>query len=167
VLLNAAVEVISRDGVAGLTHRAVAAAAGVPSASPNYYFEGVDDILVAALTQASDRYVQACDELAEEIRGGADFATALADMVVKGTADTHLMKAEYELYLVAARRTELRPIALRWVDRLSAIAAQETHDPGIVRAIVALIEGTLVQAMLGRVSTKDDLRAALRKLIAE
>ena len=166
MLLDAAVEVISRQGVARLTHRAVAAEAGVPQAAPGYYFENVDDILVGALTQASGRYVQAVDELAEAVSAGRDFATALADMVVDGVADTRLMLAEYELYLAAARRTELRPIALRWVDRLSALAATVTGDPGAARAVVALVEGTLVQSMLGRVPDRDELRDALRRLVA-
>jgi DNA-binding transcriptional regulator YbjK len=44
-ILEAALRVIGRDGVAGLTHRAVADEAGVSLAATTYYFASKADLL--------------------------------------------------------------------------------------------------------------------------
>lgn len=166
-LLDAALEVIARDGAGHVTHRAVAAAAGVPHSSITHYFTDVDDILVSALTRAGQRCVEAGDEVLAAVRDGADLATTLAESVVGGelVPGDALMAAEYELYLMAARRPELAPIALEWADRLAEAVGERVSDPGRVQAVVALVEGTLLQATLGRATTVADLRAALDRLL--
>jgi AcrR family transcriptional regulator len=50
-ILDAASTVIRRDGVAALTHRAVAESAEVSLARVAYHFGTIDDLLVAAATQ--------------------------------------------------------------------------------------------------------------------
>jgi DNA-binding transcriptional regulator YbjK len=52
-LLAATLAVIERDGVAGVSHRRVAAVADVSVASITYHFPTLDDLLVAALQSAS------------------------------------------------------------------------------------------------------------------
>ncbi|RZT85920.1 TetR family transcriptional regulator [Pseudonocardia sediminis] len=166
-LLDATLEVIARDGAGHVTHRSVAAAAGVAHSSVAYYFTDIDDILVSALTRAGKRYVEAGDQVFAAVREGADLPTALAESiigwdVVPGNA---LMAAEYELYLMAARRPELAPVALEWADRLAEMIGGHVADPGRVQAVVALVEGTLLQALLGRPTTVEDLRSALQRLL--
>lgn len=166
-LLDAALEVIARDGAGHVTHRSVAAAAGVPPSSVAYYFADVDDILVSALTRCGQRYVRAADEVLTAVRDGADLATTLAGAVAgweiaPGNAPA---VAEYELYLMAARRPELAPVALEWADRLAEVVRERVAEPHRVQAVVALVEGTLLQAMLGRTTTAEDLRAALQRLL--
>ncbi|NEB66137.1 TetR family transcriptional regulator, partial [Streptomyces fulvissimus] len=55
-LLDATVRVIERDGVTGVTHRAVAAEAGVTKSVASYHYPAVDDLLTAALRDSSDAY---------------------------------------------------------------------------------------------------------------
>ncbi|MBW0106437.1 TetR/AcrR family transcriptional regulator [Pseudonocardia sp. KRD291] len=167
LLLDAALAVIARDGAGQVTHRAVAAEAGVSPASPGHHFTSVDDILVAALTRAGQRYVDAVDEVLAAVRGGADLAPALARAVagwevLPGNA---LVVAEYELYLMAARRPELAPVALGWADRLAEVIGEYVPDPVRVQAVVAFVEGTLLQALLGRTTTVPDVRATLERLL--
>ncbi|MDN5914969.1 MAG: TetR family transcriptional regulator [Pseudonocardia sp.] len=166
-LLDAALTVIARDGAGAVTHRSVAAAAGVPHSSTAYYFAGVDDILVAALTRAGQRYLDTLDEVLAAVHDGAGLAPALAGAVVgwETVPGNALMAAEYELYLMAARRPELAPAALAWADRLADVVGEHVTDPGRVQAVVALVEGTLLQAMLGRTTTVEDLRSALDRLL--
>src|SRR5690349_9592022 len=78
-ILDAASQVIVDDGVAAITHRAVAEAAGVPLARVSYHFPKVDDLLVAATTQ----YLEAFDErlLASAVTAGDD-----ADSIVDACA---------------------------------------------------------------------------------
>lgn len=168
LLLDAAMEVIAAGGAGAVTHRAVAARAGVPPAAPGYYFTGVDDILVAALTRAGRRYEQAVEDAAATVRDGGEPVAALV-AAVQGwdvrPGDT-AMAAEYELYLLAARRPELAPVALGWADRLSELLVAAGSDPARARAVVALVEGVLLQSLLGRTMPADELAAALGRLLS-
>ena len=48
-ILQAALRVIAEQGVAAVTHRAVATEADVPPASTTYYFKSLDELLEGAL----------------------------------------------------------------------------------------------------------------------
>lgn len=168
LLLDAAMDVIAADGAAAVTHRAVAARAGVPPAAPGYYFGTVDDILLAALTRAGHRYEQAVEDAAAAVRSGGEPVAELV-AAVRGWADRPgdtTMAAEYELYLLAARRPELAPVALGWADRLADLLVRSGAGPAPARAVVALVEGVLLQSLLGRRMPGDELDAAVRRLIS-
>jgi TetR/AcrR family transcriptional regulator, regulator of biofilm formation and stress response len=117
-LLEAAVRVIGRGGIAAADHRAVAAEAGVPLGSTTYYFESKDDMVAQALHYVADREAE---RLGEEIEGGlldarkGSPAERLADLMIDVWAgDRTVLLAQYELYLESARREDLRPAAERW-----------------------------------------------------
>ena len=59
-LLAATLTVIERDGVAGVSHRAVAAVADVSVASITYHFPTLDDLLVAALRRPRRTWLSSC-----------------------------------------------------------------------------------------------------------
>src|SRR5436190_20241567 len=48
--------VIAARGIEGLTHRAVAAEAGVPLGATTYHFAAKDDLIAAALRRSVDRF---------------------------------------------------------------------------------------------------------------
>lgn len=50
-LLNAAVEVVGTQGLAGTTHRTVTEAAGVPLATASYYFSSIGELVAEALRE--------------------------------------------------------------------------------------------------------------------
>jgi TetR/AcrR family transcriptional regulator, regulator of biofilm formation and stress response len=117
-LLDAAVRVIGRGGIAAVDHRAVAAEAGVPLGSTTYYFESKDDMVARALEHVAEREA---GRLRAEAAGGALdvgpdlLPERLADVVIHAWAsDRVTLLAQYELYLESARRPDLRPAAERW-----------------------------------------------------
>ncbi|MFI5426371.1 TetR/AcrR family transcriptional regulator [Aeromicrobium sp. UC242_57] len=55
-LLDAAIDLFAEGGSRAITHRAVAARAGLPSATTTYYFESIDELIRAA-PQRSHRVV--------------------------------------------------------------------------------------------------------------
>lgn len=57
-ILRATWEVILRDGVRGVRHRAVAAAAGVPLSSTTYYFKDIQDLLVQSFELFAEESVE-------------------------------------------------------------------------------------------------------------
>ncbi|MCH6159628.1 TetR/AcrR family transcriptional regulator [Streptomyces marispadix] len=52
-IIEAAIRIVELKGIAALSHRTVAAEAGVPLGSTTYHFAGLDDLLVAALEEVS------------------------------------------------------------------------------------------------------------------
>ncbi|MYR60896.1 TetR family transcriptional regulator, partial [Streptomyces sp. SID625] len=58
-IIDAAIRVVGAKGIAGLSHRTVAAEADVPLGSTTYHFATLDDLLVAALRQADESFAQA------------------------------------------------------------------------------------------------------------
>jgi DNA-binding transcriptional regulator YbjK len=147
-LLAATLVVIERDGVAGVSHRAVAAAADVSVASITYHFPTLDDLLVAALQSAAE-------DLAVELHGrGSELGARPADELARLIEHSVVRRrgrtlALYELYLYAARRPELRDAAGAWLEPLTEIARTFTADPQRARLLVAALDGLLMQALAG------------------
>jgi DNA-binding transcriptional regulator YbjK len=141
-LVRATLEVIERDGLAGLSHRAIAEQAGVSLASASYHFAGIDDLVATALTQTTE-------ELTAALRAddGDRSLARLARMIAEEVADHRgRLVAEYELYLLALRRAHLRPQALAWLDVIADSFAPEL-DGAARRAFRATVEGVCLHAL--------------------
>lgn len=147
-LLTATLAVIERDGVAGVSHRAVAAEAGVSLASTTYHFSSLDDLLVAALTWAADDLAAELHERVNEMgaRPADELARLIEHCLVYRRGRT---LAEYELYLLAARRPALREAAAAWLEPLTQIARNFTTDPQKASLLVAALDGILLQSLIG------------------
>ncbi|WP_447004843.1 TetR/AcrR family transcriptional regulator [Saccharothrix isguenensis] len=139
-LLEATLRVVERDGVAGVSHRSVAREADVPTTSTTYYYATLDDLLIATLTWSAD-------QMASSFRNmpltPSEVARFIADAAGEHRGRT---LAEYELYLLAARRPELRPAARRWISLMAEVAGP--WDPVALRALLAGLDGLLIQALI-------------------
>lgn len=141
-LIDATLEVIARDGLAGLTHRAVAEQAGVPLASASYHFAGLEELAATAFDQVTDEIVQSLHADAEPTL--ATLARALADEVEHRRG---LWTAGYELYLLAIRRPELRERSLRWLEVVADTFAPDLTGPHR-QAFQATVEGISLHTLL-------------------
>jgi DNA-binding transcriptional regulator YbjK len=176
-ILEAALRVIGRSGREAITHRAVAEEAGVPLGSTTYYFDSRDDLLGQALEHV------ARTEAERHVRLGVEFRTAetprqLADMLLEQLIfeikDRDAYVAEYELWLVASRRPDLREPATAWCDavQLAVAGAMErlgSSDPAAdASLIVAAVDG-LGERLLAReddpAEAAREFRSQLRRLI--
>ncbi|MFJ7072427.1 TetR/AcrR family transcriptional regulator [Streptomyces sp. NPDC098781] len=147
-IIDAAIRVVGEKGIAGLSHRTVAAEADVPLGSTTYHFKTLDDLLVAALRQANEGFAKVIAS-----RGGledpdTDLAAELAGWMGEWLAgDRTGVELEYELYLAALRRPALRPVAAEWAHDLADRLSDRT-DPVTARALVALMDGICLQVLL-------------------
>ena len=105
LLLRAAVELLADGGPRAVTHRAVAARAGVPQASTTYYFESIQQLTDEALRlHLSERTAELEAMIASATsRGGSteDIARVLAEMLI--TRSHEIAIAQFEVYLQAGR----------------------------------------------------------------
>ncbi|WP_031477381.1 TetR/AcrR family transcriptional regulator [Streptomyces bicolor] len=147
-IIDAAIRVVGAKGIAGLSHRTVAAEADVPLGSTTYHFKTLDDLLVAALRQANEGFAKVIAS-----RGGledpqTDLAAELAGWMGEWLAgDRTGVELEYELYLAALRRPALRPVADEWARDLAERLSRRT-DAVTARALVAVMDGICLQVLL-------------------
>src|SRR5215216_4250575 len=176
-ILDAALRVIGREGRASVTHRAVAGEAGVPLGSTTYYFESRDDLLRQALEHVAAQEVERYGRLGEELRSvksGRELADRLVSELVAAAEDRIAYIAEYELWLEAGRRPELREAAQSWCDAeqgsvAGALEALGSDDPGADASLVVAALDGLGERVLAReddpAQAAKEFRPELRRLI--
>ncbi|HEY6758814.1 MAG TPA: TetR family transcriptional regulator [Baekduia sp.] len=132
-ITEAALAVIARVGPDGLTHRLVAAEAGLPLAATTYWFASKEDMVRAALQHAADRDLEHVDALRDASRTWTKrtLAAHLADYVEDAcTARRENAMVDCALWLEALRRPDLRPIADQWVASYTDVLAEVLRNVG-------------------------------------
>ena len=120
-LLRATVHVVAREGLRGLTYRAVAEEACVANTLVAHHFGTRDALLQAALEWAAEQSIGI--SLLEPGTGSLeDLAAGLADLVRE---DAGMQAFQYELALEARRRPELLPA----VERMYGAYIEATRRP--------------------------------------
>ncbi|OLL98991.1 Transcriptional regulator, TetR family [Pseudonocardia sp. Ae717_Ps2] len=142
-LVEATLRLVGAGGVAAVSQRAVAAEAGVPPSAVFYYHPSVDALLVATLTAVNDRWIARLDAVTTP-----DDLVALVEDCARQERVTAI--AEYELFLLAARRPDLRGELDRWDAALDAAAARLLPDDADRRALLAAaVNGLTLGGALG------------------
>ena len=179
-IADAAITTLARDGMRGLTHRAVDRAAGLPEGSASYYFRTRQALLKATVERLAELdSTEMVPSISLPVQSGHEldaFATAAAAIIESWlTNGRERQVARYELALEATRRPELRDalVASGAVIRAmvaSQFAAAGIRQPGQRAAdFVAFVDGLVFDQIAGagaRNLTSADLVAAIRTLLA-
>ncbi|SCK22766.1 TetR/AcrR family transcriptional regulator [Streptomyces sp. WMMB 322] len=186
-IIDAAIRIVELKGIGALSHRTVAAEAGVPLGSTTYHFAGLDDLLVASLEQvcggprgAMKDWEEVLAAQAQPVAQGsaaegpgpqkrrplADVLTDLMEEYAHGGRGR--IRLEYELYLAALRRPALQPVAAAWLDEMVEVIGRHTADVATARVLVALIDGLLLQLLLtDRPFDRRAVRSTLARVTGE
>ncbi|MFE7397892.1 TetR/AcrR family transcriptional regulator [Streptomyces sp. NPDC057557] len=147
-IIDAAIRVVGAKGIAGLSHRSVAAEADVPLGSTTYHFASLDELLIAALRRSNENFAELMRECGALADPAADLAGELAGLLGEYfSGGRGRAELEYELYLAALRRPALRPVAAEWTDGTAELLSRRT-DPATARALIALMDGICLQVLL-------------------
>ena len=168
-IADAAVRVISREGVNGLSHRAVAAEADVPLGSTTYHYTSLDDLLLAALRQVNDGWLARFARWTASVDPAVPLADELAHLAVTSLTEHRAQcELEYELYFAGLRRPAVRPLAAECLDSMAELLRGLVPDEQRARAVVGLLDGTLLHLLLtGRPPHHGELRAVFARLVPE
>jgi DNA-binding transcriptional regulator YbjK len=163
-IIDAAVDVIAEYGVAGTTHRRIAAAADVPLGSLTYHFSGLDDLLAQAFQRHAERMSRDYEAHFARVRTLEEFVDAVTDLI-DGLAgdDPADWAVAYELYLAALREPALRSVTELWM-RTSRSVLERFVDPITARGVDALIEGIVMHKTLS--TTGGATRGEIRTIVA-
>ncbi|MFF4522671.1 TetR/AcrR family transcriptional regulator [Streptomyces bluensis] len=140
-ILDAALDLIAEEGIGHLSHRKIAARAGVPLGSMTYHFSGMDDVLRAAFGRFTDHIVTVFDAHLSAPADPGQARQAVADLVhALSKGDARDLVLAQELYTLAARRPDYRELTHEWMRR-SRVHLEKHFDPDTARQLDALIEG--------------------------
>lgn len=147
-IIGAALDLIAEEGVAGTSHRKVAARAGVPLGSMTYHFTSMDELLREAFTRFSGEVVALFGERLGAAATPDEARAAVTSLIHElGKGGQRNLVLTHELYTLAARRPEFRELTRAWM-RSSRDALERHFDPATARRLDALIEGmSLHQAL--------------------
>jgi DNA-binding transcriptional regulator YbjK len=126
-ILEATLRVIAREGLDGVTHRAVAQEANVPLAATTYYFDSRDEMLEEALELAAAMDIDWAHSHADRIsrESGGDpvqAARLLASLVGETLRDSRdELVWQYTLFVGGTHRPHLRDTLRRWVESYEAL----------------------------------------------
>lgn len=157
----AALSVISRDGLEGLTLREVAREAGFTTGALTHYFQSKDEMLIAASEQAAEQVRAPMEEVALE----SSARQALRHLLYTALPTTTVMKARWRFWVAFWERAAHSPQVNRvmqeryreWSGRIASLIrrAQEQGEAHTnldadlaARELVALVDGIGVQVLI-------------------
>ena len=172
-LADAAIATLARDGMRGLTHRAVDREAGLPEGSTSYYFRTRQALLQAVVERATE--VDAAEiprRPAESLDSFAEATTGVVETWV--TTGWQRQLARFELALEATRRPEMREVLVVRRDIFREMVTEQFDVLGIpdsrrrAASFVDLLNGLLFTAIAGAGKGElagPALRAEIRSLL--
>ncbi|MGW5636068.1 TetR/AcrR family transcriptional regulator [Streptomyces sp. NPDC003832] len=149
-ILAATLDLVADEGVAGVSHRKIAARAGVPLGSMTYHFSGMDEVLREAFGRFADHIVAVFDSYLTPPQGPEQAREAVTDLVhALSEGGGRDLVLTHELYTLAARRPAYRELTDAWMRR-SRVHLEKHFDPDTARQLDALIEGLTLHRALSR-----------------
>jgi DNA-binding transcriptional regulator YbjK len=169
---------VAREGVAAVTHRAVAREAGASHRLTTYYFATKEQMLLEAFRHLAARSLERTEEAARSISAAPDRPTgmeaaidAVTDAVLGGLrGGTGGAAAEFSLVLEIPRHPTLGADYAAWQQRVEAVLrehalALHSDDPEAdVAILMATMRGLQLEALAH--PRRAPSRAAVRALIA-
>jgi len=174
-LVQAALRVVARDGVAAATTRRIVAEAGMPLASFHYVFASRDELMAELIEAAVAGEQRDLDPVLSAVAD--EQAVGMRDVLRAGLqhyfdgvrADPDREKAMLELTQWALREPGFEPLARRQYDRYHELAAHAAAEAArltgstwarpldeVARILIAFTDGLTV----GWLVTRDDAAAA-------
>lgn len=175
LILEAALRVLGEEGAGAVTHRRIAAEAGLPVAATTYWFASKDELLAESYRLAADRDIARMRRLSTVYaeRARRDLAGALTDLLAADLADSRTaLLAAYSLWIEAARRPSLRTIEAEWTHAYVEVVEAVLRDAGSphpetdAELLVATLDGLLLaQLAADHPDPAVALRAPIERLV--
>lgn len=146
-IIDAASQLIVENGVSNLTHRAIAARAGVPLGSTTQHFTSIDEIREAALQLLADEIDESLARMNVFIDQVAQHPDPLINEFCEFLDDPRGLNADIALMTTATTDPSLRGLALRWSSRLIEMLAR-TLGNDRATAIAVYFDGVTMHAGL-------------------
>ena len=166
-IIDSALDVIARYGVAGTTHRRVAEAADVPLGAMTYYFKGMEELLQEAFARLADTMSSQLRTTLEAVKTKEQARQAIIDWACSEMwkSKRNLILA-FELTAFAAREPSLRPQLERWMGISEGYLSQH-FGKSTAKVLDAFVDGVVMHnIMSSNHITRDEVTEFVQKLTA-
>jgi DNA-binding transcriptional regulator YbjK len=163
----AAVGVVSKRGVEGLTHRRVAAVARVPLGSMTYHFSSLENLLGVAIELAASRNKEFWRRWSENLPSAPDLPQELTTLLVEvfSSKERNRSIVQLELYLAAMRRPALRAASVAWGRVVFDTLVQYT-DAAAARALSLMLDSLAIESLVsGEPPARDYCLTMFRRIL--
>lgn len=143
----AAADIIISQGPDALTHRAVAAKAGVSVGTTTKYFDSLADLRRSALEFLAEEVDQDLQVLKQDLAAAEDKEAFLASSMAEILTDSQSVVRECALAFAGVFDDELREISLRWYRGLQDILATD-FGPTRAEVFAQFVDGVTVHTAL-------------------
>ncbi|MBF6621043.1 MAG: TetR family transcriptional regulator [Patulibacter sp.] len=156
-ILRAVLDLVAEHGIGALSHRQIAAHAGVSLGTLSYHFPDRPALLRESLRLFASEEVARIESVGRGLRSGEhglDDLGGLVTQAMAGAADVAYVVAQFELYLHVTRDADLRDAVIecqRAYDDLAeeALRLLGVHDPeGIAPLVVSMADGLALRRVL-------------------
>ncbi|WP_223624605.1 TetR/AcrR family transcriptional regulator [Microbacterium sp. EST19A] len=141
-IVTAAAELIVEVGVDGVTHRLVAARAGVPLGATTQYFDTLDDLRTAALRALADEVDARLDGVRIALTERGVSPAVIADLIADGLDDARAVKADRAVVTAAVHDPRLRKLARHLSEQLVSFL-EPTYGRDRATAAMIFIDGVM------------------------
>jgi DNA-binding transcriptional regulator YbjK len=174
-LVEAAAQLLVEGGFDAIRHRAVAERAGLPLASTTYYFDSLDELIIAAVQYQGETALERGREQLADVEDESPGFDRLVELVLdqllgiepeSGDAEAVLLR--YERLVATGRRPYLRPVMRAMAVELQTLMSDIFARCGMpltierIEQIIALVDGAVVNALL---EIHSDPRATARRML--
>jgi DNA-binding transcriptional regulator YbjK len=173
-ILDAVLRVIAAEGAEAVTHRRVAAEAGVPLGSTTYYFASRDDLVREAFRRFVAQVFASLADLESALLRPtrASLVASIVEIERRDALDPQVMLVEYELIVRAARdpvlaaefRAYERTLASKLAEALERLGAPQPFDAA--RTLIAIVRGFELGGLTGEADGPPDLARRLAPVVA-
>jgi AcrR family transcriptional regulator len=159
----ATTRLVARKGLSAVRLRDVADAAGMTSGAVLYYYDGLDELFIAAYDRAVERFCRDREDAIAAIDDPAGRLRAAIHLGIPAGPDDAEIRLLYELEAVAFRSGECAALMSAYIERQTAMYTSLLEVGAalgrftlsgaardIARNIVALEDGQGIYVLLGR-----------------
>jgi DNA-binding transcriptional regulator YbjK len=167
-ILRATLRVIAEGGIDAVTHRRVAAHAGVSLSSTTYHFANRNELISRAFEHYIEQLRVRFSELDQhKPRNMEEVVDAVLSHAQWQFADEALVRAEYELVLYSTRNDEVRELFIAWRRNEELRIAEGLEELGIAKPLrsARMLASTVRAFELERLSRGDVTFEELRERV--
>ena len=135
-ILESCIKIISLEGVDSVTHRRVAQEASLSGGVVSYHFTTREELVNETFKFHLEKLKVMGDATAKNhTKTVVGFMNSVVDFVKRDQDSPHLVTADYEMVLYAARHKDLAIMIKNWEDELAKNMARELKAMGLSSSV--------------------------------
>ena len=166
-IAQAAAELIVEVGTDALTHRLVAARAGVPLGATTQYFDTLDDLRTAAFAVLADEVDERLEGVRAVLAAQGVSPAVLAALIAEGLDDARAVQADRAVVTAAVHDPRLRELARHLSEQLTGML-EPAYGAERAMAATIFIDGVMWSAQIRDAPLdRPFIETALQRILGE